>query len=86
MPLSILVGVLNNGKTFPFALCFITSETTTSFEFMEDQLDNLFFYNNLRLRVICDDFAKRLTLAIAKCEVEYQQAGHGKTYIFQLCK
>lgn len=34
MPLSILVGVLNTGKTFPFGLCFITSETTASFEFM----------------------------------------------------
>ena len=86
MPLSILVGVLNTGKTFPFALCFITSETTASFEFMEDQLDELFFYNCLRPRVIYGDFAKGLTLAIAKRKAEHQRAGDGETYILQLCK
>ena len=35
MPLSILVGILDTGKTFPLGLYFITSETTASFEFME---------------------------------------------------
>ena len=64
MPLSILVGVLNTGKTFPFALCFITSENTASFEFMKDQLDDLFFHNCPRPKVFCGDFAKGLASAL----------------------
>ena len=82
MPLSILVGVLNTGKTFPFALCFITSGTTASFEFMEDQLDDLFFYNCPRPKVIYDDCAKGLTSAIARREAEHQQAGYGENTFF----
>ena len=45
MPLSILVRVINTGKTFPFALCFIISESAATFDFMEETLDELFFYN-----------------------------------------
>ncbi len=84
MPLSILDEMLNTKKTFSFALCFITSETTTSFEFIEDQLDDLFFFNCSRPKIICGDFAKRLTSAIARREAEHQQAGHGETYILQI--
>lgn len=86
MPVSILVGVLNTVKTFPFALCFITSETTASFEFMEDQLDDLFSHNCPRPRLICGDFAKGLASAIAEREAEHQEAGHRETYILQLCE
>ena len=39
MLLFVLVGVLNTGKTLPFALCFITSEFAATFDFMEDTLD-----------------------------------------------
>lgn len=53
---------------------------------MEDQLDDLFFYNCPRARVICGDFAKGLTSAIASCEAENQRAGHGETYTLQLCE
>ncbi len=35
IPLSILVGVLNIGKIFSFAFCFITSEVASTFEFIE---------------------------------------------------
>lgn len=58
MPLSVLAGILNTGKTFPLALCFITSESAASFDFMEDTLDELFFYNCPRPKVVCGDFAK----------------------------
>lgn len=58
MPLSILVGVLNTGKTFLFVLCFITSETTASFEFMEDQLDDLFFITALGQKLFAGAFLK----------------------------
>lgn len=86
MPLSILVGILNTGKTFPFALCFIPSETTTSFDFMEQQLDDLFFHDCPRPKVICGDFAKGLASAIAKREAQHQDNGHDQTYILQLCE
>ena len=76
MPLSILVGILNTGKTFPFGFCFITSETTSSFEFMEQQLDDLFFYNCPRPKVICGDFAKGLASAIAKREAQHHADGN----------
>ncbi len=66
MPLSILVGILNNGKAFLFDLYFITSDTSKSFEFIEQKLDDLFFYNCQRPTVICDEFTKGLTSAIAK--------------------
>ena len=39
MPLSILIGMLNTGKIFLFALCFINLETMASFKFIKDQLD-----------------------------------------------
>lgn len=53
---------------------------------MEDQLDDLLFYNCPRPRVICSDSAKRLTSAIARREAEHQRAGYGETYILQLCE
>lgn len=79
MPLSILVGILHTGKTFPFALCSITSETTASFDFMEQQLENLFFHDCPRPKVICGDFAKGLASAIAKREAQHQDNGHDQT-------
>ncbi len=53
---------------------------------MEHQLDDLFFYNCPRPKVICYDFAKRLTSAIARRKVEHQLARYGETYILQLCE
>lgn len=53
---------------------------------MEDQLDDLFFYNCSRPRVICGDFAKGLTSAIARLKAEHHRAGHGEIYILQLCE
>ena len=53
---------------------------------MEDQLDDLFFHNCPRPKVICGDFDKGLASAIARRKAENQQAGHGETYIFQLCE
>ncbi len=86
MPLSILVGILTTGKTFLFGLCFITSETTASFEFMEQQLDDLFFYNCPRPKVIYGDFAKGLALAIVKRETQYHSDENLQKYILQLCE
>lgn len=81
MPLLILVGILNTGKTFPFSLCFITSKTTASFKFIEQQLDDLFFYNCQRSKVICSDFAKELASVIAKREAQHYADGNPQKYI-----
>jgi hypothetical protein len=35
LPLSIMVGITNTGKTFPMAMCYITSESYESFEFVQ---------------------------------------------------
>lgn len=51
---------------------------------MEDLLDDLFFYNCPRPKVICSDFAKGLMLAITRRKAERQWAGHEEIYIFQL--
>lgn len=58
--------ILNIEKTFSFNLCFITSKITASFEFIKQQLDNLFFYKYSYSKIIYGDFAKSLVLAIAK--------------------
>ena len=60
MPLLILVEILNTGKTFSFGLCFITSETTVLFKFMEQQLNDLLFYNCPHPKVICGNFVKSI--------------------------
>ena len=86
MPFSILVRILNIGKPFSFGLCFITLETAASFEFMEQQLDDLFFYNFPRLKLICGDFAKGLASAIGKREAQHHADGNPQKYLFQLCE
>ncbi len=86
MSLLILMEILNIGKSFPFGLCFITSETTTSFEFVKQQLDDLFFYNCLRLKVIFGDFAKSLASAIAKRKAQHHADENPQKYILQLCE
>lgn len=86
MPFLILVGDLNTRKTFFFGLCFITSEIITSFEFMKQQLDYLFFYNYLHPKIICSDFAKILASAIAKREAQHYKDRKLLKYILQLCQ
>lgn len=53
---------------------------------MKNQLADFFFHNCPRPKVICDEFAKELASAIARREAKHQQAGHGETYILQLCE
>lgn len=62
--LSVLVRILNTGKIFLFALYFITLESAAIFEFIEDELYEIFFYNYEQLPVIYGDFAKGLTSTI----------------------
>ncbi len=86
MPLSILVGVLNTGKTFPFEFCFITSGAASTFEFIKAKLDELLFHNSICPKVICGYFAKGLAKAIATRKTQKQAEKDNNTYILQLCE
>jgi hypothetical protein len=43
MPLSVMVGITNVGKTFPLAYCYITSESALPFKFVASQLTKYIF-------------------------------------------
>jgi hypothetical protein len=65
LPLSVLVGIDNCGKTFPIAFCYITSEAAASFRFIADQLTDFAFYDCPEPAVIVGDFSKGLGAACA---------------------
>lgn len=65
LPLSIIVGIDNHGKTFPLAYYYITSESATSFKFVIDQLSDLVFYDYPKAAVVVGDFSKGLGAAMA---------------------
>jgi hypothetical protein len=65
LPLSVIAGIDNCGKTFPIAYCYIMSESAASFKFISDQLSDLVFYDCPEAAVIVGDFAKSLGAAIA---------------------
>ncbi len=67
LPLSVLVCVTNTLRSIPIAYCFIESESTEAFLFMNDCIKDLFFYDNCRgPAVLLDDFAAGLIAAIIK--------------------
>ena len=65
LPLSIMVGIDNCGKTFPIAYCYITSESVAFFKFVAEQLTDLVFYDCPKAVVIVEDFSKGLGAAVA---------------------
>jgi MULE transposase domain len=65
LPLSVIVGIDNTGKTFPIAYCYITLEFAVSFKWIAKQLTNLAFYNCPKADIIVGDFSKGLGAAIA---------------------
>src|SRR5436305_2822188 len=65
LPLSIMVGIDNCGKTFPIAYCYITSESAASFKFVAEQLTDLVFYDCPEAAIIVGDFSKGLGAAVA---------------------
>ena len=67
LPLSVLVCVTNTLKTIPIGYCFIESESTEAFLFMNDCMRDLFFYDNCRgPAVLLGDFAAGLIAAMVK--------------------
>jgi hypothetical protein len=65
LPLSVMVGIDNYGKTFPTAFCYIISESAASFRFVANQLTNLAFYDCPKPAVIVGDFSRGLGAACA---------------------
>jgi hypothetical protein len=65
LPLSVMVGIDNCGRTFPAAYCYITSESAASFKFVADQLSDLAFYDCPEAAVVVGDFSKGLGAAMA---------------------
>lgn len=65
LPLSVIVGIDNRGKTFLVAYCYITSESAASFKFVADQLSDLVFYDCPEAAVVVRDFLKGLAAAMA---------------------
>lgn len=65
MPLSVLIGTTNLGRTFPIAYCFISSESAEAFAFMWACLKELFFYDDCPgPAVILGDFSLGLGAAM----------------------
>jgi hypothetical protein len=60
LPLSVMVGIDNCGKTFPMAYCYITSESAASFKYIAEQLTDLAFNDCPEVAVIVGDFSKGL--------------------------
>jgi len=78
LPLSVIVGITNTFKTFPIAFCFITSESTEAFEFVNTQLKELMFYDRSGPAVIVGDFSKGLGAAMVRCGGQARQADGGE--------
>jgi hypothetical protein len=77
LPLSVMVGIDNCGKTFPVAYCYITSESAASFKFVAGQLTDLVFYDCPEAEVIVGDFAKGLGATVAaKAAVDMRLTGN----------
>ena len=66
LPLTVMVGIDNTGHTFPMAFMFITSESAKSFQFANECLTDLCFYDCPQPNLICGDFSKGLGAAVAK--------------------
>ena len=66
LPLSVMVGIDNTGHTFPMAFMFIISESAKSFQFANECLTDLCFYDCPQPSLICGDFSKGLSAAVAK--------------------
>jgi hypothetical protein len=66
LPFFVMVGIDNTGYTFLMAFMFITSESVKSFQFVNECLTDLCFYNCPQLSLICGDFLKGLGAVVVK--------------------
>lgn len=77
MPLSGLIGITNTMSTFPVAHCFIKSESTPAFVFINECLEDLFFFDDCPgPAVMLGDFSVGLSQAMLKqCSRPDQKRG-----------
>lgn len=85
LPLSVIVGITNTGKTFPLAFAFITSESAEAFEFVNAQLSELVWYDCPPPKVVLGDQSKGLTAAMAASQGKTDQ-GFEDGQILQYCE
>ena len=78
LPLSVIVEITNTFKAFSIAFCFIISELTETFEFVNTQLKKLMFYNHSNLTVIVENFSKSLNAVMVRCEGQAKQINKEK--------
>jgi MULE transposase domain len=64
LPLSVLVGIDNCGKTFSIAYCYIIVEAAVSFKFVSNQLSNLAFITALKQQSLLETSLKVLELLL----------------------
>ncbi|KJZ70957.1 hypothetical protein HIM_09661 [Hirsutella minnesotensis 3608] len=87
LPLSVMVGITNTGKTFPLAFAFIKSESAEAFEFVNAQLAELIWYDCPSPRVVLGDQSKGLAAAMALSQARADQGSRrGGEQILQLCE
>ena len=67
LPLSVVIEFTNTSKTFLVTFCFITSEFTEAFKFVNTQLKKLMFYDSPGPTVIVRDFSKGHSAVMARC-------------------
>ncbi|KAM4058334.1 MULE transposase [Hirsutella rhossiliensis] len=85
LPLSVIVGITNTGKTFPLAFAFITSESAEAFEFVNAQLAELVWYDCPPPQVVLGDQTKGLVAAMAASQARADPQGEDGQ-ILQLCE
>lgn len=87
LPLSVIVGITNTGKTFPLAFAFITSESAEAFEFVNAQLAELVWYDCPPPQVVLGDQSKGLTAAMAAYQGGPDRGHQDRNeQILQLCE
>ncbi|KJZ69900.1 hypothetical protein HIM_10711 [Hirsutella minnesotensis 3608] len=87
LPLSVMVGITNTGRTFPLAFAFLKSESAEAFEFVNAQLAELIWYDCPPPRVVLGDQSKGLTAAMALSQARADQGSQrGDQQILQLCE
>lgn len=88
LPLSVPVGITNTNLTFQIAFSFIPSESAKSFDFVEEQMKLLMWYDCHKPRVVVGNQAKGLIALMAQAETRQVRVGGAPEdrVILQLCE
>jgi len=78
LSLSVIVEITNTFKTFSLAFCFIISELTEAFKFVNTQLKKLMFYDHSGSAVIVENFSKNLNTVMIRYEEQAKQTDREK--------